>query len=359
MLTIMNYKVEVDEAVRALREMKASSVLVQSPLGLRSVALRVGEMLRKEGFAVVLSSSNCWGGCDVAFAEAKSVNVDAIVHLGHSRFLRTDLVPTIYLECRYADRLPLEALYDKVVDQFNGLKTVGVGASVQWLDFLPDLIDCLKSRGFVPLTAEPSMFSVYEAQVLGCDVSSLKRIEKLVDGFLVVGSIFHGLGLAVSTCKPVIAADPHSQKVKNLAENRERLLKQRYAQIDLFKNASKIGVLVSIKPGQKRMAVAGYLNQLLIEKGKQSFIVLADEVTSSTVNENRFDAFVNTACPRLSLEDQATFGKPMLLPVEVLVALGLVDWDEVVEKGFIMYPWGWHEREVGEKFWNLLLRARH
>ncbi|MDJ0272888.1 MAG: diphthamide biosynthesis enzyme Dph2 [Candidatus Caldarchaeum sp.] len=352
MQIINNYRVEVDEAVEQLRRMNASRILVQSPLGLRHLAASVAEHLKNNKFEVLMSSSNCWGGCDIAYTEAGELDVDAIIHLGHSRFLRHDKLPTIYLECRYADPSPIYDLMDKIAAELTGHDKVGVGASVQWLDYLPFVKESLAQRGIEAFTAEPDMYSVYESQVLGCDVSALKKLEKNVDCFLVLGSIFHGLGIAVSSTRPVYAADPHTQRVENLDKMRERILRQRYAQITQFRQSRTVGVLVSIKPGQRRLGLAKKLNNILNQHGKNSTVVSADEITSATILENGFEAFVNTACPRLSIEDQSRFTKPMLLPVEALVALGLMEWEEVVEHGFLMYPWGWHDEKVGERFWR-------
>nr|BAJ49242.1 diphthamide synthase subunit DPH2 [Candidatus Caldarchaeum subterraneum] len=352
MQIINNYRVEIEEAVEQLRRMNVSRVLVQSPLGLRGVAASVAEQLKSNKFEVLMSSSNCWGGCDIAYTEASGLDVDAIIHLGHSRFLRHDKLPTIYLECRYADPSPVYDLMDRIAAELTGYKKVGVGASVQWLDYLSFVKESLARRGVDAVTAMPDMYSVYESQVLGCDVSALKKLEKNVDCFLVLGSVFHGLGIAVSGSKPVYAADPHTQRVENLDKMRERILRQRYAQIIRFRESSTVGVLVSIKPGQKRLGLAKKLNNMLNQHGKNSTIVSADEITSATILENGFEAFVNTACPRLSIEDQSRFTKPVLLPVEALVAVGLMEWETVVEHGFLMYPWGWHDRKVGERFWR-------
>jgi len=51
---------------------------------------------------------------------------------------------------------------------------------------------------------------------------------------------------------------------------------------------------------------------------------------------------VNTACPRLSVEDQERFRVPVLLPGEVLVALDVVRWDELLRRGLLSsYPQSW------------------
>ena len=46
--------------------------------------------------------------------------------------------------------------------------------------------------------------------------------------------------------------------------------------------------------------------------------------------EDIYEAFVNTACPRLSIEDQNRFKKPILLPMELAVALNRVSWEEII-----------------------------
>ncbi|MEM1942828.1 MAG: diphthamide biosynthesis enzyme Dph2 [Candidatus Caldarchaeum sp.] len=347
-------RVDLDHVLRWLRDVSASRVLVQSPLGLRKLAFWLGERIASEGYEVYHSSSNCWGGCDVAYDEASSLDVDAIVHLGHSRFLRKDKVPTIYVECRYSDDAPLRGLAGQMTGALHGFRVVGLGASVQWLDQLNIVIDLLERDGIKVLTAQPEMYSVYEAQVLGCDATGMKKIESSVDAYLVVGSVFHGLGVALLTSKPVFAADPHTQKVVDLSSMRDRILRQRYAQVESFRKASRVGVLVSVKPGQKRHGLALRINKVLRRHGKQSYLLTGDEITPATMLENKFEAFVNTACPRLSIEDQTQFSKPLLLPAESLVALGLLEWDEVVDKGLLMYPWGWSDRESSRRFWSRL-----
>ncbi|MEM4281084.1 MAG: diphthamide biosynthesis enzyme Dph2 [Candidatus Caldarchaeum sp.] len=354
MTVIEGCSVDLQHAVESLKEIGACRVLVQSPLGFRKIAVKVGEMLEKEGFDVTLSSSNCWGGCDVAYYEAFASDIDAIIHLGHSRFLRRDTRPTIYLECRYVDDRPLRSLIPQIAEALKGSGTVGLGSSVQWLDHLNVVADELKKTGLEILTAEPSMYAVETAQVLGCDVSALKKLENDVDAFLVVGSVFHGLGISLLTKKPSYAADPHTQKVKNLWEMRERILKQRYYNIERFKKCDNVAVLVSVKPGQKRLGMARKINRMLKSFGKNSFILVTDEITVNTVMENRFDGFVNTACPRLSIEDQSQFSKPVLLPAEAMISLGVLKWEEVVDMGFLMYPWGWTGQDMDRKFWKPL-----
>ncbi|RLG01581.1 MAG: hypothetical protein DRN49_00995, partial [Thaumarchaeota archaeon] len=61
-----------------------------------------------------------------------------------------------------------------------------------------------------------------------------------------------------------------------------------------------------------------------------SEIVVVDDVEEDHLLDLPHEAFVNTACPRLSIEDQNRFKKLILLPMEVAVALNRVSWEEII-----------------------------
>jgi 2-(3-amino-3-carboxypropyl)histidine synthase len=121
----------------------------------------------------------------------------------------------------------------------------------------------------------------------------------------------------------------------------ERVLRKRYAQILAFRTSRKVGVVVSVKPGQMYMGLARWLTGLLKGRGYETELVVVDEVRPEDL-EGRYEALVNTACPRLSVEDQERFRVPVLLPGEVLVALDVVRWEDLLRKGLLSsYPQSW------------------
>jgi len=63
-----------------------------------------------------------------------------------------------------------------------------------------------------------------------------------------------------------------------------------------------------------------------------------DDVSLDRLRDSGFRGFVNTACPRLSIEDQMGFEDPILLPAEALVAIGDMLWEEIIKtpKYFLM-----------------------
>jgi 2-(3-amino-3-carboxypropyl)histidine synthase len=68
-------------------------------------------------------------------------------------------------------------------------------------------------------------------------------------------------------------------------------------------------------------------------------LLAAREITPETLMEfPSIEAFVNTACPRVSLDETSKFLKPVLTFNEALVVLGEIDWEELCRKGWFESP---------------------
>lgn len=330
------YHFDLASLEKRLERLRASRVLLEAPDGLKRTMLDLAEKLSSTGREVVLSAGRCHGGCDVAFEEAKTVEADAIVHMGHSRMVREHPIPTVYLECRYTDPSPLLVALEEALPLLKTCKCIGLGVTAQWLDFTDIVQDFFRERGLTITLGSSRRRADNRCQVLGCEYSALERIKEKVDCLLIIGSVFHGLGAALSTNLRTIAVEPHSQRVEEMGQLRETVLRQRYASITRFQEAHRVGVIVSTKPGQRRPRLATHATSLLRRQGRAAFQVTADEVTESALAELGFDGYVNTACPRVSIEDGPLFTAPLLLPSELLISLGFLPWEELINKGLLL-----------------------
>ena len=173
-------------------------------------------------------------------------------------------------------------------------------------------------------------------QVLGCDYFGLRKIQSEVDSFLVIGSYFHGLGAALSVEKPMILADPYDGTVKRLDDARDRIIRQRYGMIEKAKRANNFGVIVSTKPGQSNPQLAISILKHVEDAGKKGVILYADEVLPQKLLDFiDIDVFVDTACPRLALDDPERFPKPIITRDEIMVAVGAWTWEQLLERGLV------------------------
>ncbi|MCD6312567.1 MAG: diphthamide biosynthesis enzyme Dph2 [Thaumarchaeota archaeon] len=329
-MLIEGYEVDIEGVKRWIRENGVKKVLVQAPPGLREVRQKLIDEISGELDMVFVHGGGCWGGCDLAVAHAKAIGADAIIHLGHARFLEKSPIPTLYLECRRADPAPILAALERSRKIFQGYRRIGVGATIQWQGSLSLVREKLEEYGVEALTGSPIPPLRYEGQVLGCGYEPLLRLSREVECHLIIGSRFHGLGLALQTEKPVYSLDPELRRLDDLSAEVKKLLRSRYGYIEMFREAERIGVVVSVKPGQYRMGAAVKLREALRKAGKRAEILIMDDVEVNLLRDSGFEGFVNTACPRLSIEDQQALDKPILLPMEALIAVGATRWEEVI-----------------------------
>ncbi len=56
--------------------------------------------------------------------------------------------------------------------------------------------------------------------------------------------------------------------------------------------------------------------------GRAATILLSDRIDPRDLEGRDIEAYVNTACPRIALDDAGLYPRPMLTPPEFLMALG-------------------------------------
>jgi 2-(3-amino-3-carboxypropyl)histidine synthase len=88
------------------------------------------------------------------------------------------------------------------------------------------------------------------------------------------------------------------------------------------------GIIVSKKIGQVRMEMAADLKRLAEKHGRAAEIFLMDLVSPDFLEGYRVDAWVNTACPRIAIEDYLQYKKPILTPPEFEIVLGERNWKD-------------------------------
>jgi 2-(3-amino-3-carboxypropyl)histidine synthase len=300
--------------VRKLRKMKARTILLQVPEGLKIRAQEMASELESSGFSVFISIEPCFGACDIRDREAKSLGCDVLVHVGHSDYgLRTAL-PVIYDE--YGIDFDPVPLLTQNIEALAGFRIIGLASTVQYMGSLAKASAFLRKMGKKVLMGSGSVAS-HPGQVLGCDYSGPKSIEKSVDCFLFLGTGgFHTIGLAMAVEKPVFFLDFESGELANLDQERFNQEKIRFARIAKAAEARNFGILVSTKPGQSHPRVARQAKEKLESMGRKAWMFVADQVTPEKLLGLKVEALVNTACPRL-IEDSSQFRKPIILPEDI------------------------------------------
>jgi len=323
---------EEERIKQEIARVGAKRVLLQLPEGLKSEAPRIAKIIEETGALSVISADPCYGPCDLVTAEAEWLGADLIIHFGHAKLVKHEPVPTMYVEAR--STVTVDDVVEKSLPLLRKYERVGLATTVQHVQALGGAREILVRAGKTVIVGDAGRMS-YPGQVSGCDYSNVKSIADDVEVFLFIGGgRFHALGIALSTSKPTLIADPYEKRVYSINAEAQKILKQRWACVEEAKRAKTFGVLIGLKVGQRRFDEALKIKEIARRNGKQAFLFAIREILPEALMEfPQVDVYVNTACPRVSLDAPSKFLKPVLNVNEFMVVFGEVSWENLLKKG--------------------------
>lgn len=366
---------ELDELIERIKSNDNKLVALQVPEGLKMQALDLMDTIETNTSSkVILAADPCYGACDLVHDKMKMMGVELVAHMGHSQMNIDSGMPTQFIDVTYdgdpelALVLPLLAEHREFAakrfaasDAAAGESTtssshpppkvelseeeaqevfldavgrkapltdykLGLVGSIQHLHKLEDFKARLEKAGFdvvIPTGGERLSFP---GQVLGCNYSG---DDPSIGHYLFLGSgDFHPIGLVLHTGKPLAMLDPYINEASEMSIPRiERMLRQRFGLIMASQDAKSYGILIGEKPGQMRRTLALKMKRMLEKHGKKGYLLALEHVGPELINFYPVDAFVNTACPRIAIDDSVRYEKPMLTPFELEVTLGEKKWE--------------------------------
>ena len=314
---------ELDRIVSEVTERDATSVGLQFPEGLKRRGPSVVDDLRKtlpDDVSVLLSGEHCYGACDLDTDLMR--RTDVFVHFGHSPMKQSENIIYVPLFSN-VDVFPIiEQAFEEQLVPPEEDEDVGLVTTAQHMNKFDEMREWLQDHGYTVHTRRGDERLTHEGQVLGCNYASA---DVDADQILYVGGgKFHPLGLAMEHPeKKVIIADPVNNTL-DLADS-EQFMKQRYAAVHKAMDAETWGVIFSTKIGQGRWEIA----QEIVENNDNAYMITMDEVTPDRLTNFGLDAYVNTACPRITTDDGPQFKQPILTPQEYRIAVGEEDLEDL------------------------------
>jgi len=310
---------ELDRVVEEVEERDCDKVGLQFPQGLKRRATSVVDALEDRTDATYyVSGEACYGACDLD--EWLMRHTDMLVHFGHSPI--SDSKDVLYVESR--SRAPVEEIVREATDELDPDAPVCLVTTAQHSHAFEEAREILEDEGFDVVTRDGGARLSKEGQVLGCNYTSVEPDAPQV--MYLGGGDFHPVGLAMDhPDKLLIVADPVNDEVREV--DGERFVRQRYAEISRAKEVDpdKWGVILSTKIGQKREEIAKYL----LGNYEDTYLITMDEITPDRLLHFDADAYVNTACPRITTDDGPRYDDPVLTRVEFEIAVGERDWDDL------------------------------
>jgi 2-(3-amino-3-carboxypropyl)histidine synthase len=319
-----DFDFDLIRVVNTIRERDCRKVLLQFPEGLKRRAPEVALAIREKTDArIIISGEPCFGACDIPETDA-----DLIVHYGHLPIPGlANSKSVLYIQARSnADPFPV---LEKALPGIHG--KIGLLTTAQHMHLIGDMTLFLRSKGIDVVVGKGDSRIYADGQVLGCNASSARSVAGSVDSFLFVGTgNFHPLAVALATSKSVLIADPVSSELRDIAEVKDRVLRQRHAAIERARQARRFGIIVSSKQGQRREMLAMRTSEILAATGIETVLVEMDLVTPGKLDTIGLDAWVSTACPRLAIDDHVAFSRPVLTPPEAEIMVGKRAWSDYI-----------------------------
>lgn len=171
------------------------------------------------------------------------------------------------------------------------VKRIGLISAIQYVDYLDQTKEFLEERGFEVIVA---------GQMVGCNSSNAIKIKNKVEAYIFIGSgEFHPLELVnYSGIGEIYLVNPVSQNITKFDKKElEKLEKKKIGKIKKYLMVDKIGILVSVKPGQNALKAALKFAE---NCGKEAYVFMADEIDINKLEDfNDIKLWVNTSCPRL------------------------------------------------------------
>ncbi len=137
-------------------------------------------------------------------------------------------------------------------------------------------------------------------QVLGCSKLNLPKATQAI--LLISSGKFHATSLAFETKLPIYILEQNSlhQITKQDIQIFEKKQKVAYLK---FLDADKLGILISVKPGQQNIRKALEFNKKI--KDKKSYFFIGDNINISEFENFGLNCWINTACPRLDMDNNS------------------------------------------------------
>jgi len=339
----MTVRIDETRVFEIIEAKKPKVVLVNAPGGLLRQTKELMERVKERyGVTSILSGDSCFGICDTVDDDVEKLQADLALHIGHNAAVTAAGDSTYLVDA--VDDIEFGEVVDVAAKALAPYRRLGLATFSQHLHQLQPVKEKLESKGFQVSVGKKNNLML-EGQVFGCDFSTSYPIRDGVDAFAFLGeSEFHAVGLALATGKPTFMLDPYMIEVTDVQaaadERRKRAVLAVYKALD----ARVFGVITGLKEGQKMLGRSRWISKRLEMRGRKVIQLAMRDITAERLGPHReIDAFIQTACPRISI-DGFIFDRPVLSIPQADALVALIEGREPGE--FLERP-KWIELTVG------------
>ncbi|KAM9898656.1 hypothetical protein OXX79_006187 [Metschnikowia pulcherrima] len=336
-----NYNFEIHKCVWNIKKHNAKRVALQMPEGLLIYSMIISDILEQFcGVETVVMGDVSYGACCIDDFTARALDCDFIIHYAHSCLVPIDVtkIKVLYVFVTIdIDETHLIKTLKKNFDQGDQLACFG---TIQFNPTIHSVSAKLANDAEKPMYVIPPQTSpLSKGEVLGCTSARLDvNIRAMVyvgDGrFHLESAMIHNPDI------PAYRYDPYSRIFTREHYDQKQMVQVRQDAMNAARNAEKVGLILGALGRQGNPETLDKLETSLRNKGIEVVkIILSEIFPQKLAMFTDVDAFVQVACPRLSIDWGYAFEKPLLTPYEAMVVTGNDTWMEDY------YPMDYYKRD--------------
>lgn len=311
-----NYNFEIQKTVFNIRKAKATRVALQMPEGLLMFACSIADILERFcSVETLVMGDVTYGACCIDDFTARALGCDFMVHYGHSCLVPVDVttLKTLYVFVEIS--INASHVIETIRRNFDAGSHLAVVGTIQFIATLQAIKAELTDYEITVPQSKP----LSPGEILGCTSPHFKA-DALI--YLGDGRFHLESAMIANPSLPAYRYDPYSQKFTRERYDHKDMRRLRAHAIHTARNAQKWGLIVGTLGRQGSLRVVENIQKRLQDQGKQFTLVLMSEIFPDRLAQFDIDAWVQVACPRLSIDWGYAFPKPLLSPYEAAVALG-------------------------------------
>ena len=302
-----NYE-SLEEVIEAMEDRDYETIALQGPDGIKPQLIDYANELRDRGYDTVIIGASTFGACGIADEKAERMGAEALIHVGHTRFLHpegADMKDTDVYYLPYREDRDIMGVLKENYEDIDKEETVGLVGVTQYMDRAEKAREFLEEKGYDVVEGKTGLRTTEVGQVLGCDAGAAHNISHKVDAFVFLGSGHFHPSQVSETGKKVYVVDPYEKHIWIEPPNSlEDEMRAEYARVLKHKDKKKWGIVTSSKKGQNYMQAVKIAREKLEKQGKEVYVFVEDRIFESDYKGYGIDIFVNCACPRMTKDWQ-------------------------------------------------------
>jgi 2-(3-amino-3-carboxypropyl)histidine synthase len=331
-----NYQFEIHKTIHKITESGARRVALQMPEGLLVYATAISDILERfAGVEVVIMGDVTYGACCVDDFTAAALGCDFLVHYGHSCLVPVDITSSLAVLYVFVDiAIDLTHLLATLQHNFSPSTRLCLFSTIQFATALRRAVLPLQQH-FARLVI-PQAAPLSPGEVLGCTAPPLSAAD--FDAYVYIGDgRFHLESIMIANPGlPAYRYDPYSKVFSQEFYAIDEMHRLRTTAIATAQSAQRFGLIMGTLGRQGAPSVVQRLEQLLQQAGKSYVLVMMSEIFPQRLARfPEVEAWIQVACPRLSIDWGHQYPRPLLNPYEAEVALNpAMSWQPVYPQDF-------------------------